>query len=118
MLSCAALMSASFALAATVVSPSQLGSNNLSGTIAVTDTFQSIQAYNSDRSGCLIQNHSIANAMWVYFGPVASATKDASFMLDAGHALQISCSVGGTSVLRDQVSITGTSADAFAANFQ
>jgi len=104
--------------AATVVAPSQLGSSNLSSTISVTNTFQSIQAYNSNRSGCLIQNQSTTDTMWVYFGPVASATKAASFMLDATHGLQISCSVGGTSVLRDQVSITGTSTDAFVANFQ
>lgn len=105
-------------MAATVVAPSQLGSSNLSGTIAVTNTFQSIQAYNSNRSGCLIQNQSTSDQMWVYFGPIASATKAASFILDSSHGLQISCAVGGTSVVRDQVSITGTSTDAFAANFQ
>lgn len=104
--------------AATVVAPSQLGSANNSSTIAVTNTFQSLQVYNSGRSGCLIQNQSTTNTMWVYFGPVANATKAKSFMLDSTHGLQISCSVGGTSVLRDQVSITGTATDAFVANFQ
>jgi hypothetical protein len=114
----ACLVIAANAYGATVVAPSQLGSSNLGSTIAVTDTFQSIQTYNSGRSGCLIQNQSTTNAMWVYFGPVASATKAKSFILDTSHGLQISCSVGGTSVLQDQVSITGTSTDAFAANFQ
>lgn len=104
--------------AATVVAPSQLGSTNLSSTIAVTNTFQSVQAFNSGRSGCLIQNQSTTNTMWVFFGPVANATKAKSYMLDSTHGLQISCSVGGTSVLLDQVSITGTSTDSFAANFQ
>lgn len=102
----------------TVVAPSQRGSSNLSSTVAVTNTFQSIQILNSNRSGCLIQNQSTTNAMWVYFGPIASATKATSFILDSSHGLAISCSVGGTSVLRDQVSITGTSGDAYAANFQ
>lgn len=106
------------AQSATVVAPSQLGSANVSGTIAASNVFQSLQTYNPDRSGCLIQNQSTTNTMWVYFGPVASATKAASFMLDSTHGLQISCSVGGTSVLRDQVSITGTISDAFVANFQ
>ena len=115
--SCALLAPLS-ARAATVVVPSQLGSAPLSGTIAVTNTFQSIQAFNSNRSGCLIQNQSSTDAMWVYFGPIASATKGGAFLLDATHGLQISCSVGGTSALRDQVSITGTATDAYAANFQ
>lgn len=113
-----ALLLCGAAEAATVVVPSQLGSVNLSGTIAVTNTFQSIQTYNSDRAGCLIQNQSLTNTMWVYFGPVSAATKAASYELDTTHGLQISCSVGGTSVLKDQVSITGTATDAFTANFQ
>jgi hypothetical protein len=106
------------AQAATVVVPSQLNSTDLHGTIAVTNTFQSIQLANSGRDGCLIQNQSLTDTMWVYFGPIASATKGGSFMLDTTHGLQISCSVGGTSALRPQVSITGTATDAFAANFQ
>jgi len=113
---CALLFGA--AKAATIVVPSQFGSANLSSTIAVTNTFQSVQVYNSDRTGCLIQNQSTTDPMWVFFGPIASATKAKSFELDSTHGLQISCSVGGTSVLKDQVSITGTSTDGFTANFQ
>lgn len=105
------------AQAATVVSPSQYGSVPLPSTIAVTNTFQSIQAYNSNRTGCLIQNQT-TDTMWVYFGPIANATKAGSFILDTAHSLSISCAVGGTSVLKDQVSITGTGTDGFAANFQ
>jgi hypothetical protein len=105
-------------MGATVVAPSQLGSTPASGTIAVSNTFQSIHVFDSNRSGCLIQNQSSTDQMWVYFGPIASATKGGSFILDSAHGLAISCSVGGTSVLRDQISITGTATDAFAANFQ
>lgn len=114
----ASVILAANAYGATVVAPSQNSSGNLSGTIAVSNTFQSIQVFNRGRTGCLIQNQSTSNTMWVYFGPVASATKAASFILDTAHGLSISCAVGGTSVVDDQVSITGTATDAFVANFQ
>ena len=96
---------------------------NASSTITITNTFQSVFAANSTtfpntatgRSSCTIQNNG-ANTMWVYFGPIASATKGASFALSAGTSSvagqSVNCSVGGV-VLQDQVSITGTSGDAF-----
>lgn len=93
-------------------------STNLSGTIAVSNTFQSIQASNSTRQGCLIQNQSTTDQMWVFFGPIANATKGKSFILDSTHGLQIGCPTGANGVLSDQVSITGTSSDAYTANFQ
>lgn len=97
-------------------------STNLSGTIAVTNTFQSIQAANTSntRKGCLIQNNG-SNTMWVFFGPIGSASKGASYQIApasasaAGQA--ISCANGAGGVAQDQVSITGTSGDAFTANF-
>lgn len=95
-----------------------LTSTNLSGTISVTNTFQSIQASTPTRNGCLIQNQSTTDTMWVFFGAIGSATKATSFELDSTHGLAISCAVGGIGVLTDQVSITGTSTDGFTANFQ
>lgn len=89
-------------------------SSNLSSTITLTGTFQSIQTANSERKSCLIQNNG-SNDMRVYFGPIASATSAASAKLSAGSS--INCAAGGI-VLTDQVSITGTTADAFVANFQ
>lgn len=86
----------------------------LSGSIAVTDVFQSIQAANTNRLGCFIQNKG-THDMWVYFGPVASATEDTSAKVPSGST--INCISGGLIVV-DQVSITGTSADLFTANFQ
>lgn len=104
------------------VSVAPLTSTNLSGTISVTNTFQSIQASTAGRNGCLIQNNSTANEMWVYFGAIGGATKGKSFGLPPGTSTapggSISCSVGGLGVLTDQVSITGTATDAFTANFQ
>lgn len=92
-----------------------LTSSNLSGTIAVSNTFQSIQASTAGRNGCLLQNNG-TNPMWVFFGALGSATKGASFVLAAGASL--TCAVGGLGVVTDQISITGTAGDAFFANFQ
>lgn len=89
-------------------------SSNLSGTIASTGIFQSIQAANSERKSCLIQNNG-TNNMKVYFGPVASATASNSVVL--APSASVNCTVGGI-VLTDQVSITGTTADSFVAAFQ
>jgi hypothetical protein len=105
-----------------VTSPSRVASVNASGTIAVTNTFQQIFAsallLAQPRQGCLIQNGG-ASTMWVFFGPIASATKAASFQLvPPGVGVQggaIGCATGGGGVLQDQVSITGTATEAFTA---
>lgn len=99
------------------VAVAPLTSTNLSGTISVTNTFQSIQVSTVGRNGCTVQNTSgNGDAMWVFFGAIASATKPISFKLADGQALN--CAVGGLGVATDQVSITGTAADTFAASFQ
>lgn len=100
------------------VTVAPLTSTNLAGSISVTNTFQSIQVSTAGRNGCLVQNQSTANSMWVYFGAIGGATKAKSFILDTSHGLAISCSVGGLGVATDQVSITGTSGDLFNANVQ
>lgn len=99
------------------VAVAPLTSTNLSGTISVTDTFQSIQVSSPGRNGCSIQNVSgNGDPMYVFFGAVASATKDTSFKVADGQT--ISCAVGTLGVLTDEVSITGTAADVFVANFE
>jgi hypothetical protein len=110
-----------FALVALLVFPAHaqvipVTSNNLSTTVASTNTFQSIQVSTNNRIGCTIQNNG-ANAMWVYFGPIAKATKSTSVQLAVGQS--VSCQLPNLQyVIKDQVSITGTSGDAFFANFQ
>jgi hypothetical protein len=99
--------------AATPTSPSLPQSQNASGTIAVTGTFQSIWPTQS-RALCQIQNNG-THVMSVFFGPIASATTATSYQLAAG--LAVSCN-SGFGVLYDQVSITGTAADVFYANEQ
>lgn len=102
-----------------VTQPYAVLSTNASSTVTSTNTFQSIwTALTANpnapkRSSCTVQNNSTAspaNTMWVFFGPIASATKGNSVVLAGGQA--VSCIVGGI-VLQDQVSITGTSGDAF-----
>jgi hypothetical protein len=108
-----------------VTSPSRVASVNASGTIAVTNTFQQVFAsallLAQPRQGCLIQNNG-ASTMWVFFGPVASATKPTSFQLvPPGVGVQgggIGCGTGAGGVIQDQVSITGTATEAFTANRQ
>ena len=90
-------------------------STNLSGTITATGTFQLIQGQNNGRKGCLLQNNGTHN-MEVFFGAIANATTSASAVITPGQA--ISCAINGNLVVQDAISITGTSGDAFFANFQ
>lgn len=82
------------------------------GTITVTDTFQSVIAASTTTTGrlsCALQNQG-THVMYVFFGPIADATKAKSIQLQAGQA--VNCNVGNV-VLKDQVSVTGTSGDAY-----
>lgn len=89
-------------------------SSNNSGTIAVTNTFQSVftasTGNNTGRTGCALQNNSASNSMYVFFGAIADATIGKSVKLSPGQS--VNCNAGNI-VLKDEVSITGTSGDAF-----
>lgn len=93
-----------------------------SSTIAVTNTFQSVIAAatgfgSGQRKGCLIQNQG-SNVMYVFFGAIAGATTGKSIQLQPPQSSPViqggtvSCTIGNA-VLQDQVSITGTSTEAF-----
>lgn len=115
-----ALLAASEIWAQTVPVPS----NNQSRTITTTNTFQSIQAQNNGRIGCAIQNNASTasgDLMYVFFdntnsASCSAATTGRSVVLQPGQS--VSCTVAYNIVLKDQVCITGTSGDAFFANFQ
>lgn len=108
-----------------VTSPSGVTSLNASGTIAVTNTFQSVFTAGSTSAGgagtrrsCLIMNTS-ANEQWVHFGS-DTATKANSIPIDPpatlGHAGgYVTCANPGGTVAQDAISITGTAGDAFVA---
>lgn len=109
------LIGASFpALAQTpvVTQPLNLPSQNYSSTVAVTNTFQSLWVSNNSRNGCAIQNNG-TNSMYIYFGAIANATTAKSVKLAVGQS--VNCNTGVV-VLKDQVSITGTSGEAFYAS--
>lgn len=92
--------------------PKGVTTQNSSGTIAVTNTFQTIWSKSSNvqgRLGCYVQNKG-SNPMYVYFGPKASATTPTSINLSGGAA--ISCA-NGVIVQQDEVNITGTAGDAY-----
>jgi hypothetical protein len=101
-----------FAQTPVVTQPYSATSYNASGTIAVTNTFQSVFAAPTTPTGrvaCTIQNNGTHN-MWVFFGPIAKATEATSVILAANQT--VNCNSGNV-ILQDQVSITGTASDAF-----
>ena len=116
------LAAAAALLAAAGVSLAQVFVNStvVATTISVTNTFQSIQAAQAvsgaaPRRGCTIQNNG-THVMYVFFGPIASATTSNTFQVAAGQS--INCGAFPGIVLQDQISITGTSGDAFVATLQ
>lgn len=84
-----------------------------STTIAITNTFQNVYPTNDSRLGCVIQNKSTSNVMYVYIGALADATIALSGKLAAGQAMY--CTAFGT-VLTGPVNVTGTSGDSFYAS--
>lgn len=94
-----------------VTQPYLVQSTNNSSTIQSTNVFQSVFLLSGaqKRAACTIANYG-ANTMFVYFGPIASATKATSVQLAANQSTF--CNNSGVT-LQDQVSITGTSGDAF-----
>lgn len=87
------------------------GTQNASGAIATTGTFQDIFT-SGGRANCHIQNNSL-HTMYVFFGLKANATEDTSFTLAA--AASMACADSGV-VRTDEVSITGTQNDKFYAD--
>jgi len=100
-----------------ITKPYAVTTSNASSTIASTNVFQSIWSADTTvtgRTSCTVQNNG-THTMYVFFGPIASATTAKSVQLSAGQSVY--CSVNGM-VLKDQVSITGTIGDAFYAGLQ
>lgn len=92
----------------------QATSTNASSTITLGGSYQSVFASNTKRQACTIQNNG-THTMWVFFGPIASATHNTSIALAAGQS--VNCD-SGLITLTDQVSIDGTTSDVFFAASQ
>lgn len=107
------LASAALAQSPVQTQPLNVTTQNGSGSITATNTFQSVFAAISGtqarRTSCTVQNNG-TNKMFVFFGTLATATTPTSVQL--GPAQSVNCTAGGV-VLKDQVSITGTTGDQF-----
>src|SRR5262249_9721879 len=73
-------------------------STNSSSTITSGGTYQSIWAANAKRNACTVQNNG-SHVMYVFFGPIASASHNTSVQIAVGQSVQ--CGSGGI-VLTDQ----------------
>lgn len=110
--------SAAVAQSTVVTQPQEVTTTNASGTIASGGTYQQIwprESATRGRVGCTIINQS-THTMFVFAGPIASATHANSVQLAANQAFY--CSTGNGGVLRDQISIDGTTADTYYAAIQ
>jgi len=93
--------------------PIGASSTPVNGTIAVTNTFQTLIAQNSSRKGCTFQNQG-THAMYVSIS--ATPTLANSLQWPPGGTLY--CSGASNIVITDGIQITGTSGDAYAGNWQ
>lgn len=94
---------------------------NSSGSITLTNQFQSVFVSNSGRKACVIQNTG-THVMYVFFGAIGGAATSTSFPLFPATAAgypggYVTCNNSGV-VVTDQVSITGTTGDTFTATSQ
>ncbi len=83
-------------------------SQDASGTIAVTSTYQLVKSFDPNRSGCTIQNNGTHNM-------IVRTAGVSAWNVPAGW--QFSC-VNGPISVSDKIEITGTAGDAFTAAFQ
>lgn len=87
-------------------------------TIGVTNQFQNVftSTILTKRSGCLIQKTSGNGDMFVFFGPIQSATTPTSLILRTPTLLRFACAdfAGGVAP-QDGISITGPAGEGFMA---
>lgn len=94
--------------------PTGASTNPVNGTISVTNTFQTLLTQNSSRKGCQFQNQGTHT---MYFTTSGSPTLSNSYQVQPG--ISYTCAAPGSNVVStDQISITGTSGDAFAGSWQ
>jgi len=113
----AALIGAvAFAQQPVTVFPTPLTTTRGSAIIASTNTFQSVfaaatpRAGSRGRSACQVVNNS-STTLWVFVGPIASATTPTALSL-AQHG-QWNCELAAGTIVQDQISVTGTSGASF-----
>lgn len=108
----AACLLVAWAILSPVIAQQRARSLQTSGTVTLTDSFQTIKTADDQRRGCLFQNKG-TNTLFVFYGALASATKDGSF--EVLTKLYFSTNVGGVNN-SDTISITGTTGDKWVLN--
>lgn len=106
-------VSSAYAQTPVVTQPYTASISVASKTIASTNVFQSILSASTSVTGrvdCIVQNKAASNSMSLFFGPIANATTPNSLQLSAGSIFR--CSNSGV-VIKEQLSITGTSGDPY-----
>lgn len=102
-----------------ITQPQGVTTNNVpSASIASGGTYQSVFAADTSSRGrvaCTVINYG-THTMYVFAGAIASATHARSVQLAAGQAFYCATASGG--VLKDQISVDGTTSDAFYAAVQ
>lgn len=86
----------------------EASSTPVNGTIATTDTFQSLLAQNAARKSCAIQNQ---GANMQYISAAVSPSLANSFQLAPGKTFN--CASPGGVTITDALEITGTAGDAY-----
>jgi hypothetical protein len=102
-----------------VTQPLSVSNNPVpSSSVVSSGTFQSVFPADTNtrgRASCTIQNTG-ANTLYVFFGPIANATRAKSVQLTTGQPAYCATTNGG--VIKDQVSVDGTTAGTFYAAVQ
>jgi hypothetical protein len=93
--------------------PIGASSNPVNGTIAVTNTFQTLISFNAGRKSCTFQNQGTHT---MYFSVASSPTLANSIQVQPGGLYQ--CASASNVVITDLVYVTGTAGDAFAGEWQ
>lgn len=93
--------------------PTGASSNPINGTIAVTNTFQTLTALNTARKSCTFQNQGTHT---MYFSIAPSPTLTNSLQVPPGGLYE--CASSSNVVITDLIYITGTAGDAFAGEWQ
>lgn len=104
--------------------PAPLSATVAGGTVATTNTFQSVFAapvgvpgQNTPlRQGCMVRLVRGNGPLFVFLGAIASATTATSISLNSPSSISLNCAdFSPIGIPQDQISVTGTSGDGFMA---
>lgn len=96
-----------------IQAPIGVTNTQTNATIGTTNAWQAVLTASATRKGCLLQNQSVNNVMYIFFGasPPSNGVVSAGFQLNPG--LSLSCATLSGAVGTDGLYITGTSGDSY-----